>query len=328
MSLVGPILTAAERIGPHLRETPCLESPLISEAVGTRTFLKLENLQVTGSFKARGALNKILGLSPAERERGVVTASSGNHGAAVANAGRRAGLVPTVFLPENAAPIKVEQIRRLGARVEFFGEDSGLTEVHARRVAAERGQVYVSPYNDLEVVAGQGTIGVELLAQCPSVSAVVISVGGGGLIGGIASYLKALRPGILVIGSSPKHSPVMAESVRRGRLLELPSLPTLSDGTAGGVEPGAVTFELCRDLVDQYDLPDEAEIAAGMRLAFEAERLVVEGAAGVAIATALRIRERLAGRDVGILICGANVDPARWCAAVSEPRPGVRQAGS
>ncbi len=316
MNLVGAIVDAAERIRPHVRETPMLESPGVSDLVGAGVFLKLENLQITGSFKARGALNKVLGLTAEERARGVVTASSGNHGAAVANAGRVAGLVPTVFLPENAAPIKVDKIRNLGAKVEFFGDDSGLTEVHARRVAAETGQVYLSPYNDLEVVAGQGTIGLEILAQYPEVNAVIVAVGGGGLIGGIASYLKALRPGMLVIGSSPKNSCVMAESIRQGKILDLPSLPTLSDGTAGGVEAGAVTFELCRTLIDEFDLPDEAEIAAGMRIAFEAERLMVEGAAGVAIATAIRQRERLAGKQVAIVLCGGNVSPAAWCSAV------------
>ncbi len=321
MNLTGAIIEAAERIRPHVRETPFFESTGISEVVLTQVFLKLENLQVTGSFKARGALNKILGLSGAERARGVVTASSGNHGAAVANAGRQAGLSPTVFLPENAAPIKVDTIRKLGARVEFFGDDSGLTELHARKVAGAGGQVYVSPYNDFAVVAGQGTIGLEMLAQCPTLSAVVVSVGGGGLIGGIASYLKAIRPGMLVIGSSPRNSCVMAESVRRGEILDLPSLPTLSDGTAGGVEPGAVTFELCRDLVDEYDLPSEEEIAAAMRLAFDAERLVVEGAAGVAIATAIRRRDRLAGKVVGVLLCGGNVGAAEWSAAVGATGP-------
>jgi threonine dehydratase len=316
MSLVGQIIDAAERIRPHLRETPLFESPGVSALVGTTVLLKLENLQHTGSFKARGALNKMLSLSPAERARGVVTASSGNHGAAVANAGRVAGLVPTVYLPENAAPIKVAKIKSLGAQVEFFGDDSGLTEVHARRVAADTGRAYLSPYNDLEVVAGQGTIGLEILAQRPAVDAVIVSVGGGGLIGGIASYLKALRPGMLVLGSSPRNSCVMAESIRRGAIQDLPSEPTLSDGTAGGVEPGAVTFELCRTLIDHFDLPEEREIAAGMRIAFDTERLVVEGAAGVAIATAIRERDRLAGKTVAIVLCGGNVSPEAWSAAV------------
>ena len=316
MIVADRIIEAANRIRPHVRLTPLLQSAGVSERVGSRVFLKLENLQVTGSFKARGALNKVLGLTAAERARGVVTASSGNHGVAVANAGRQAGLIPTVFLPTNAAPNKVAKIKKLGARVEVYGDDSGVTEIHARKVAEAAGNVYVSPYNDLDVVAGQGTIGLEILTQCPSVGAVVVSVGGGGLIGGIASYLKGARPEVLVIGTSPANSCVMAESVKHGAILDLPSLPTLSDGTAGGVEPGAVTFSLCRDLVDHYDLPNEAEIAAGMRLLFEEEGLICEGAAGVAMATAIRCADRLQGRDVAIVLCGGNVDVGVWCGVV------------
>lgn len=313
MTLFPEILAAAHRIRPFVRETPLLKSAGLSELIGASVWLKLENLQVTGSFKARGALNKVLGLTAADRAKGIVTASSGNHGAAVANAGRHAGVVPTVFLPTTAAPIKIATIEKLGARVEFAGDDSGVTEIHARGVAERSGQVYVSPYNDPDVVAGQGTIGVELLAQCPDLDAVVISVGGGGLIGGIASYLKAVRPTISVLGSSPANSCVMVESIRAGSVLDLPSLPTLSDGTAGGVEIGTITFPMCQRLVDHYDLPSEDEIAAAMRLLFEDERLICEGAAAVSLATAIRCRDQLAGRQVAIVVCGGNVDVPTWC---------------
>lgn len=314
--LVDRITVAAGRIRPFARETPLLLSPGLSELIGTKVYLKCENLQVTGSFKARGALNKLLALGADDRRRGVVTASSGNHGVATAYAGRQAGIVPTVYLPENAAPMKIAKIKQFGANVVFFGNDSGLSELEARRVAEETGQVYVSPYNDLDIVAGQGTIALELTRQCPGLGAVIVSVGGGGLIGGIASYLDRMMPGTLVLGSSPRHSCVMAESVRQGRVLDLPSLPTLSDGTAGGVEPGTVTFDMCRTLIDEWDLPDEAAIAEGMRLAFEAERLVVEGSAGVAIATALRKKELLGGREVAIVMCGGNVGLKTWSDAV------------
>jgi threonine dehydratase len=264
----------------------------------------------------RGALNKMLALTPAERARGVVTASTGNHGAATAYAGRLAGVTPTVFVPHNAAPSKVERIRRLGGKVEYFGDDSAETETHARQAAAASGQVFLSPYNDWDVMAGQGTIGIELLSQAPSLAAVVVAVGGGGLIGGIASYLKAARPAVEIVGCSPKNSAVMAASVEAGRILELPSAPTLSDGTAGGVESGAITFEACRDLVSSYDLVAESEIAAAMRLGFEEERLVIEGAAGVAIASTLRVGRRWEGRDVAVVLCGGNVGLDVWCQVV------------
>jgi threonine dehydratase len=317
MTLVDRIAAAEQRIRGQVRETPLMLCPSLSAETGGRVFLKLENLQLTGSFKVRGALNKMLSLSAADRARGVVTASSGNHGAAVAYAGGLAGVVPTVYLPQNAVPSKVAKIRKLGARVQFFGDDSGLAEVEARRVSERTGQVYLSPYNDWDVVAGQGTIGAELLRQCPSLSAAIISIGGGGLIGGIATWLKAHRPEFLVIGSSPRNSCVMVESVRQGRILDLPSLPTLSDGTAGGVEAGALTFDLCRDLIDHYDLPDETDIAAALRLLFEEERLVVEGAAAVAVATLRRHPELVAGRDVAVVLCGGNIGADVWCGAVT-----------
>lgn len=322
MNLVDRIADAAQRIRPHVRETPLVLCPSLSAETGARVFLKLENQQLTGSFKVRGALNKMLSLSSEDRGRGVVTASSGNHGVAVAYAGRLAGVVPTVYLPENAAPSKVAKIRKLGARIEFFGQDSGLAEVEARQVSERTGQVYLSPYNDWDVVAGQGTIGIELLRQCPSLNAVIIAVGGGGLIGGVATWLKAHRPEFLVMGSSPKHSCVMAESVLQGEILDLQSLPTLSDGTAGGVESGAITFALCRDLVDQYDLPEEREIEASLRLLFEEERLVVEGAAAVAVATLRRHPERVAGRDVAVVLCGGNIGADVWCRVVKPAESG------
>jgi len=327
MMPVDRFLEAERHVRPYVRETPLLFSGRLSERCGARLYLKLENLQHTGSFKARGAMRKVLALSGEQRGRGVVTASTGNHGAATAHAGRQVGVDVTVMVPHGASPSKVERIRKLGATVEFFGGDSAKTEMRAREIAAERGLLFISPYNDDEVIAGQGTVGVELLRQCPDLDAVVVAVGGGGLIGGIASYLKGSRPGIQVLGCSPVNSAVMVESVRQGKILDLPSLPTLSDGTAGGVEPGAITFELCRTLVDDYDLVSESEIEDAMRLAFEDERLIIEGSAGVAIASALRQAARWPDRRVAVVICGGNIGSAEW-AAVMEAGSGKREMGS
>jgi threonine dehydratase len=307
------VLAAERRIRPHVRETPLIESPGLSAQSGARIWLKLENLQITGSFKLRGALSKVLTLTDAEKARGVVTASTGNHGAATAYAGRIAGIVPTVFVPHGAAPSKVERIKSFGARVEVHGDDSAVTERHAREVAERTGQVFVSPYNDWDVMAGQGTIGAELLRQCPDLDGVVVAVGGGGLIGGMAGYLKAHRPSIDVIGCQPVNSAVMAHSVEAGTILDLPSLPTLSDGTAGGVEDDTITFEYCRTAVDRYDLVDETAIAEGVRTAFHEERLVVEGAAGLAIASALRVAAGYAGRRLVVVLCGGNIGADAWC---------------
>jgi threonine dehydratase len=313
MTLAERVAAAEARIRPHIRETPLLRSPGLSARTGAEIWLKLENLQITGSFKLRGALNKILLLSAEDKARGVVTASTGNHGAATAYAGRLAGVVPTVFVPHGAVPSKVERIKALGARVEFSGHDSADTERHARAESDRTGQVFVSPYNDWDVVAGQGTIGLELLRQCPGLDAAVIAVGGGGLIGGIAGYLKAVRASIEVIGCQPEASAVMAKSVAAGRILDLPSGPTLSDGTAGGVEDDTITFDLCREAVDRYDLVDEPAIEEGVRLAFLEEGLVVEGAAGLAVASALRQAPALVGRSIAVVLCGGNIGVETWC---------------
>ena len=303
-------LQAEARIRPHIRETPLAESPALGELAGGRALLKLENLQHTGSFKLRGALNVLLALPERERRRGIVAASSGNHGAAVAYGARALGVPALVFVPGDASPVKVAAMRRLGAEVRAHGTDCVESEVFARAYTAERGMAYVSPYNDPLVVAGQGTVGVEIARQAERLDALVVAVGGGGLIGGTAAYLRSVWPGLRVIGAQPERSAVMAESVRAGRILDLPSEPTLSDGTAGGIEPGALTFDLCREVVDEFVLVPEEEIASGMRLMIEAEHVLVEGAAGVAVAGYLRLAERLRGQTVGVVLCGANVSLA------------------
>jgi threonine dehydratase len=200
-------------------------------------------------------------------------------------------------------------MRRLGAAVELCGTDGLDTELEARRVAGSRSQAYLSPYNDATVVAGQGTIAVELRRQLDHIDAVVVAVGGGGLIGGIAAELKQHRRDIRIIGAQPAHSCVMMESVRVGQVLELPSTQTLSDGTAGGVESDTITFPLCRDLVDDWITVEESEIATAMRHAIEVEHMLIEGAAGVAVA-ALAHAGAMRGRVVAVL-CGANVSASR-----------------
>ncbi len=301
---------AEARIRPHIRETPLEDSPALTGGTGGSVRLKLENLQHTGSFKARGALNRTLCLNEQERVRGVVAASTGNHGAAVAHAAQIAGIRGIVFVPEGTSPAKLDSIRRLGAETRIHGTDSLEAELTAREYARSRGMTYISPYNDLQVVAGQGTLGSELARQAGAIDALFVSVGGGGLIGGVAAYLKTVSPATRVIGCSPVNSCVMAESVKAGRVLELGSKPTLSDGTAGGVEQGSITFGLCRDLVDEWVLVTEEEIAAAMRLVMEAHHVLVEGAAGVAVAACMRHRERLADARAVVVLCGANISLA------------------
>lgn len=305
------MIAAADRhLRPHVRETLLVQSTALSERAGAEVWLKCENLQVTGSFKVRGATNRLLNLRVDARARGVVAASSGNHGVAVAHAGKALGIPVTVYVPEFASPVKVAAMQRLGATVVTFGTDGLDTEIEARNAAALRNREYISPYNDLVIMAGQGTIGSELRRQLPGLDAVVIAVGGGGLIGGVAADLKHHLPGVRVIGTQPLNSRVMAESIRAGRMLDLPSQPTLSDGTAGGVELDTVTFPYCRDLVDEWiDVPEE-DIARSMRRTIEEEHMLVEGAAAVAIAAVAERRSALSGRVV-VVLCGANVSADR-----------------
>lgn len=307
MKLTEEIVQADARLRPQLKETPLEHSLYLSRLTGCQVFVKLENLQHTGSFKARGALNKMLTLAPKQRARGVLAASTGNHGAAVAFGANKLGINSLVFVPENASPAKAEAIRRLGGEIRMHGDDSVVTEIFAREYAEKNGMTYISPYNDEQVIAGQGTIGVELARQLDPIDAVFVALGGGGMIAGIASYLKALRKGIKIVGCSPQNSCVMIESVKAGRVLELASLPTLSDGTAGGVEADAVTLPLCRELVDDYVTVTEDEIRETLLNFIEAHHLLIEGSAAVAIAAFLKQAEKFRGKNVVIVICGGNI---------------------
>ncbi len=298
---------AANRIGAHARETPLDYSPALSELSGASVYLKLENLQHTGSFKLRGAFNKLLSLTPEERKAGGVAASSGNHGAAIAYAMNKLGVTGVIFVPEQTSPTKVDAIKRAGGEVRFFGNDGLDTEMHAREYAAQNDMVYLSPYNDLDVIAGQGTCGVEIARQLSAIDAVFIAVGGGGLISGVGSFLKSVNPAISVVACQPLASAVMTESVKAGKILDLPSKPTLSDGTAGGIEAGSITFEICRDLVDEYQVVTEEQIAEAMCMFIDSHHMLPEGAAGVAIAGFLASAEKYRDKNVVIIICGGNI---------------------
>lgn len=308
----GLAVAAQERIRPHIRFTPLEPSDDLSQANDGAVFLKLENVQHTGSFKVRGALNRLMTLEVGQRETGIVTASSGNHGLATAYGMRRLSLKGTIYLPVGASPMKVQLLERLGAPLRFHGSDCAATEAHARQQASRTGQAYISPYNDPLVVGGQGTIGLEILDRLPHVDCIMASVGGGGMISGIAGVAKYRRPAIRVVGCLPAQSPAMALSVQAGRIVDAPVGETLSDGTAGGIERGAITFDPCRSLVDDWVLVSEREIRDALVRIFEQHRLIVEGAAAVTVAGFLKIAPRLAGKTVALVICGGNIDVNRF----------------
>ena len=303
---------AASRIRPHIVETPLGLSPKLSERTGAQVYLKLENRQHTGSFKLRGATNKLLNLTAEERARGVVTASTGNHALAVARAAAQLDIAATIYLPEAASPRKIEKLRAFPVALRRVPGDALNAEISARQAAQQRDQLFISPYNDPHIIAGQGTIAVELLRQQPHLDAVFVTVGGGGLMGGVASCLKASGRGIQTIGCQPENSAVMLASVRAGRVVETESLPTLSDGSAGGIEPHSVTYDLCQSYVDHWLTVSEAEIATAMRLIHSESGECIEGAAGVAVASLLKTGRRFAGQRLAVVICGGNVDSDTW----------------
>ena len=305
-SVAAAARCASERLDGHIRETPLDFSPIFSARLGANVYFKLENLQHTGSFKLRGAMNRIMTLDDEYRRQGIVTASSGNHGAAVSYAMQALGVSGVVFVPEQTASTKLAAIRSYGGDVRLHGTDGLDTELHAREYALEHGMSYVSPYNDAEVVAGQGSCGVEIARQLADIDAVFIAVGGGGLISGVGSVLKD-GGSPLVFGCQPHNSPVMTRSVEAGRIIEMASTPTLSDGTSGGIEPDAVTFDICRTVTDRFIVVDEEEIAAAMREFMDAQHQLIEGAAGVAVAALEHAADELGGKNVVVLICGANI---------------------
>ena len=307
MTLYNSIRDAERIVRSHLRCTPTEYSRLLSNQTGAEVYLKLENLQLTGSFKARGALNKLSKLSSEEKKQGVVTASSGNHGLGVASGARKLGIPATVYVPEYADRSKVQGIELEGAEVKFYGSDCVITEAAARKEARKSGRVYISPYNDLDVIAGQGTVGVEIAEQLSTVDAVFVSMGGGGLISGIGAFFKATSPDTQIIACSPLQSPAMHACMEANAIIDVPCYPTLSDATAGGVEEGAITLDLCKSLIDQSLLVDEDEIKAAMICLINEHHMLVEGAAGVALAAFLKTQEAFRGKKVAIVICGANI---------------------
>ncbi len=303
------ILAAHERIRSIVFETPVVSSSHLSRYISPLVKFKLENQQRTGSFKFRGATNSLSLLTSEQAQAGVLTSSTGNHGLAVATAARTLGIRAEIYVSPQVSAAKLETIRKCGAEIHVVGNNALDAELAARATARETGRVYLSPYNDPNVVAGQGTVAVELNYQLQQIDAVFVAVGGGGLIGGIGAYLKSISPHTQVIGCWPENSPALCESLKQGRIVEVPERPTLSESTAGGVEPGAMTFDLCQQVIDRTILVSEAEILGAMRQLRDNEGWLVEGAAGVAFAGFLKYAEEFADRTVAIIICGGNLSP-------------------
>ena len=309
---------ARERIASTVRRTPLERSRWLSELHSRDVFLKLECFQLTGSFKLRGAMSKLSALTDDETARGVLTVSAGNHGLAVAQCCEQLGLNATIVVPESASRAKVEAIRRFPVTLIERGADYDAAERASREMERESGATFVSPYNDREVIAGQGTIALELFEDASELESIIVPVGGGGLIAGIALAAKALNPRIKVYGVEPSVSPTMTAALEAGRIVEISEEPTIADGCAGNIEPGSITFPFIQEFVDDMILVTEESIGRALVSVAREDHLIIEGSAALSIA-ALEDR-RMQSASVAMLITGRNISLDTFAAVISAAR--------
>lgn len=303
------VYLAKRKIKKSIYRTPLVKSPGLREIVTAECYLKLENLQNTGSFKIRGATNKILSLSDDERKRGVIAVSSGNHGRAVASVAQKYNIPAVICISETVPRNKVQAIRELGAEIVIAGKSYDAASEGAEKLQVERGLTMIHPFDDPYVIAGQGTIGLELIEDLPEIDSVIVPLSGGGLLGGIALTLKSINPKIRTIGVSMDRGPAMFESLKAGRIMEVIEEPTLADALVGGIgKNNAYTLAIIQEFVDETVLVSEGEIAAGMTFALERHQLVLEGGGAVGIAAVLAGKVKEIGENTAIVISGANVD--------------------
>ncbi|MBA2431710.1 MAG: threonine ammonia-lyase [Chthoniobacterales bacterium] len=303
------IEAARERIKGAVYYSPCQASIPLSELTGMEIFCKLDNLQRTGSFKERGARNALAQLPPDQQQRGVIAASAGNHAQALAYQGKLLGVPATVVMPMFAPLIKVSNCQKLGATVIMHGKDFGEAKAHAHQIGEERGLAYIDGYDDPAIIAGQGTMGIEIVEQVPDLDAVVVPVGGGGLLAGVALAVKSLRPQAKVIAVEADHVASFSAALREGKPTRITTQPTLADGLAIP-QVGLNAFEIAKDLVDRCVVVSEEQIAVSILRIVELEKGVVEGSAATPLAACLSGQlPELAGKKVVLLLCGGNIDP-------------------
>jgi threonine dehydratase len=304
---IEDIRAARERIKDFIYHSPCPYSMTLSHLCGASVYCKFEHLQMTGSFKERGARNKLLLLGGAEKPKGVIAASAGNHALALAWHGRDLRIPVTVVMPKWAPLIKVQNCRSFGANVIFCGESYDDARKHAKELAAEKGLAYIAGFDDPDIIAGAGTVGLEILEDVPDVDAVIVPVGGGGLIAGVGRAVKALRPEAKIIGVEPANAPTLDASLKAGRVTRIETKPTLADGLAVA-EVGKLCFEIVREVIDQLLLVDEAQIAQAVLRLLELEKTVVEGAGAVPLAAAMNPAVDLNNKKVVLILSGGNID--------------------
>ena len=298
---------AHKSISPYINYTPLIHSLALSKNL--EVYLKLECLQVTGSFKLRGATNKLLSLTNEQKNKGVIAVSTGNHGKGVAHAAKQIGIKSTIFMSSMVPEHRKKVIESLGAKVEIIGNNSDEADLYAREFAKKNNITLVHPFDDLDVIAGQGTVGLEMLEAMPDIDSVIIPTSGGGLIGGIALAIKLQKPNVKIIATSMKRGPSMYESLKAGKPVDVKEEETLADCLGGSIGlENQYTFGICKDVIDDFILIDEPKIAEGIKFNFEKHKLVTEGAAATSI---MAVKDQLSshfGKNTICLLCGGNID--------------------
>ena len=313
MLTLQDIQDAAARLHGQVLHTPCVESRTLSQIVGAQVFLKFENLQFTSSFKERGACNKLAQLTPDERAHGVVAMSAGNHAQGVAYHAQRLGLRAVIVMPRFTPGVKVERTRGFGAEIVLHGDTLEEARAHAYQLAEQQRLTFVHPYDDEAIAAGQGTIALEMLQQQPDLDALVVAIGGGGLLAGIATAARALKPGLDIVGVQAARFPSMVNAIQGTQHPQGQS--TIAEGIAVG-QPGEITREIISRLVDDLLLVQEGDIEQAVLMLLEIEKTLVEGAGAAGLAALLRYPERFRGKKVGLVLSGGNIDPLLLAAII------------
>jgi threonine dehydratase len=299
---------ARKAVAPFVKCTPLVRSQFLSNLCDGDVFLKLENLQITSSFKPRGAFNKLLHLSAEEKDKGIITASAGNHGQAVAFAAQKLGYPVRIVVPETTPKIKIDGIKKYGADLVLFGDTYDEAEQKAKELARKDGCAYISPYDDELIIAGHGTIGLEIIEALPNADTVIVPVGGGGLISGICIAIKSVKPNVQVIGVQSEASPVMYESLKAGKIVHARKTETIAEGLSGGIEKGSITFKIAQECVDKVLLVREETIRRAVYVLWSYEKQVTEGSGAAAIAPIMENKSVFAGKTVVAVITGGNID--------------------
>ncbi|MDE2417249.1 MAG: threonine ammonia-lyase [Burkholderiales bacterium] len=315
------IVHAGQRLSGHVLHTPCVASQTLSEITGAQVFLKFENLQFTASFKERGACNKLSQLTPAQSARGVIAMSAGNHAQGVAYHAHRLGLRAVIVMPRFTPGVKVERTRGFGAEVILHGDSLDEARSHAQELAAAQQLTFVHPYDDEAIVAGQGTVAMEMLEQVPDLDTLIVAVGGGGLIAGMATAARALRPALEIVGVQSASFPAMYNAVKGTHYPQGTS--TIAEGIAVGT-PGRITLEIIKSRVDDMVLVEDGDIEQALVMLMEVEKTLVEGAGAAGLAALLKYPERFRGKRVGLVLCGGNIDPLLLAAIIQR---GMVRAG-